>query len=321
MRDQTADLLDRHGIPHGDPVDIYLTEIDLGLSIAHQVRGHPVDQGHVDRLTDGYARGDTFPPLIVRPVDGAIALVGGMHRTHAALAADVKSHAAYMVDVDDHTARLLAVDDNARHGLPLTRAEAIRQAVLLVEGGSTVAQAAGAVGVTRHHIDDELACRAATTRATQSGVGLAWAQIDRDSQGRPHRVALHAARVEDDTCFAALVQTLASNPKARHQKTVRALVDRLAKIPDQQDRLAEIGDLDDQGDQYHGGPGSNVYDDNATVTMTRLLIDLADLDVDQAITGLRGRDAVDRAEKRIKTAAAQVLALGRRLDRRKQTGR
>lgn len=319
MSDPTAELLDRHHIA-AELLDVDLISIDIDLSTSHQVRGQAVDPAHVDRLAEGYRRGDQLPPLIVRNVDGRLVLVGGMHRTHAARLAEIRNHPAYMVDVDDHTARLLAVDDNARHGLPLSPDEARRQAGLLVEGGCTVEEAAAAVGLTRTGAHDAVTIHRTTARAERAGCADAWAALARlgkaDNRRHPPQRALLLAQIEDDVCFAAAAEVVAR--KGLPAQTVRSLVGRLEKLPNINDRLAEIGDLDDQGSGYVGDRYDvHAGDDNDTVRLTRALIELVDIDVDQAVAGIRGRDSEDRTDRRLVEAGRKIIALSRALDRRR----
>lgn len=154
---------------HWDEVE--LATINLSQSHRLQTRdpsGSVVDADTVERYAEAYRAGAEFPPIVLNRVDGDLVLLCGVHRTTAAIEADVKTHSAIVFDgLDERRALLIAYTDNITHGLPTTRRDRTRQAALLVERGhATFAHAAAACAVDIGMVRSQVAVDRATERVT-----------------------------------------------------------------------------------------------------------------------------------------------------------
>lgn len=134
----------------------YVDELDLAAvdekaSLRNQARLEPLDDDTVERYAADMARGDAFPPIIVRAKGDRLVVLGGNHRYHAAKRSKT-AISAYVVDCTDEQALRISYEDNRRHGLPPSVLERCRQGAHLVALGYSVAAAARVVGLNQQRL-------------------------------------------------------------------------------------------------------------------------------------------------------------------------
>lgn len=95
----------------------------IGSLRALQPREVPWDDKTVKAYADAMKAGDTFPPIKVARVKGALYLVSGFHRLAAAQRARLGTIASQVATMTEPEAVLVALHDNATHGLRLTNAD------------------------------------------------------------------------------------------------------------------------------------------------------------------------------------------------------
>lgn len=274
--------------------DFDTTVIDLDASAAEQYRLQTIDDATVDRYATDMARGDTFPPVIVRQLARRMVIVGGMHRVHAAVRAG-RPVDAYVIRCTAARARLLAYEDNRSHGRPLSPAERAELAARMVRlDRVSVATAAASVGAgepqVRMALDGHKALERADRLAVQNLAGLSY-QI---------RAGLN--RIADDVVFADAARTVVACNMGG--PSVQRLVSQV-KAVDRADALDRLADLRAARQHFGGGRGKARTD---RIRLIDCLFDLMDVDPAEVAADLSD-DQVAVISDRCLRAARHLMAI------------
>ena len=138
---------------HGASYDfktIKLDQIDKVASHRNQARvSGPINEETVLLYGAAVESGDQFPPLVVsQRRDGKYVVIDGNHRVAAYELNNVGQSEAYVAsDINETQRLLLTFEANTKHGLATGLQERLRQAVNLVEMGSSIPSAAKNLGV------------------------------------------------------------------------------------------------------------------------------------------------------------------------------
>lgn len=231
--DIEAMLRDDYTVDFAYLSNVDTTEFDIDKSLHNQARFEPVDEATVATYQDGVERGDQFPAVLAwRPGRGAnpkLVVIDGNHRVVAHDRAGVPLD-VYEIDraTKPQTVALMTFAFNTRHGRPTTEAERISQALYLIEGGASQADAAAAVNLGMGVLKRALAKANADKRADEVGVDRReWDSLGQSSKSRLLNIktdegfhdAVHlafAARLNVDELFD-LVNLLNTSQSGRKQ--------------------------------------------------------------------------------------------------------
>lgn len=235
---QTEAFLDRFDCIYEHDAKLDLDDIDLSASITNQARFDAIHPATVDRYTEAVADGAVFPPVIVRRVvrpngDRKHVVLSGNHRVRAHIDARCGTIDAYLVDCDDLTALEISYADNATHGLPTTDAERVAHALVLVERGRSIEQAARVVGISRYKIDARLKSTAQERRAARCRIPAEFARLPTSTQAT-------LSSVKEDKVFVALVRAIDKHKIASGPGGAQRLIGDANSQPDIQSALAII---------------------------------------------------------------------------------
>lgn len=228
---QIEQLLNAHECTWEHQAALELRRIDLIASITNQSRFEPIDQPTVDRYIAALDDGATFPAIVVRRIPtkskapDQLVILGGNHRARAHIDHGAKTIAAYVVDCDDLVALEIAYADNATHGLPPTDAERIAHALVLIDRGRSISEAARTVGVSHNKIRARLNAHQSEQRAAKAGVSAEFSQLAESAQAS-------LAAVKDTRVFVKLVRTIHHHGIGSGPAGVQRLVGGVNKLPD-----------------------------------------------------------------------------------------
>jgi len=248
-----------------------LAKVDQAAGLANQARHEALNTEAVDRYTADMARGDQFPPLLLHDTDKPVPL-GGNHRLAAHLAVGHLTAPCYLITAPAPVLKRIRFEDNARHGLPPTNAERIEHAVVLMDDGATLADAAAIVGIPQPKLSIAASALHANHRAADAGI-IGFARL---TEG--HRYAL--SQLEDDSVFAEASRfALAAGVNAT---TLRSVV-RACKAVEPVEALRLIGQEAADHDQQASERGGNVRKSSRTPRAR----------FDAALAEIRGLSAID----------------------------
>lgn len=193
--------LDSHGVEWTYRANLPTEEIDRLASHRNQARiAGPINEDTVVLYAAAMEGGSKFPPVVVwqRP-DTKYVVVDGNHRVAAYDLAEIDKTDAYVTaQLTDGQKAALTYEANTKHGLPTSLDERLRQAVNLVEMGTTQKGASQMLGIPSHKV--MAAYQAFETDKRMQRLGVArWDQL-----GSSLRRRLNAIR--DDDVFAAAAQ-------------------------------------------------------------------------------------------------------------------
>jgi len=180
--------LDSNGVPfsfHEEPIP--MTDIDLERSLQNQARYKELDHGKVVQYAEAMVNGDQFPPIILNRTSARAKYlnVDGNHRINAAAhnEYDAWDYGWYEINVKAQMFTLLAMQANTKHGLPTDNDERARQAVYMIDNGSTVGQAAAALSVPVRDVERRLQKVKQERRVAEAGISMSiWEKIANPSK-------------------------------------------------------------------------------------------------------------------------------------------
>lgn len=164
---QVEAWLQRRGIRYAPATGIPMTMIDTKRSRANQARRDPLVVESVERFSQAFKAGRSFPPIVVYPLGNRLVIVDGNNRHEAALRA--KREFVYGIIIDEKTdsdlIQLLTVEANASHGVTPPLEWRIRQAFHLCSIGHPDDVAAEAAGISVVQLKNARAAHEAEARA------------------------------------------------------------------------------------------------------------------------------------------------------------
>lgn len=130
-----------------------LNEIDMQHSLKNQARlVEPIQEELVTQYAADMGNGDEFPPIVLWKNRDAHIIVSGIHRTLAALSAQVNLDAFVLTTDDRRAVSVLTYEANSTHGRATTENERVQQALFLVDGGLSQSEAARLLHVSQKMI-------------------------------------------------------------------------------------------------------------------------------------------------------------------------
>lgn len=310
---QIEQLLNRHDCTWTAEPALDLRRIDLIASITNQSRFEAIDQPTVDRYVAALEDGATFPPIVVRRIAAKgkgrdqLVILGGNHRVRAHVNHGAKTIDAYLVNCDDLVALEIAYADNATHGLPPTDAERIAHALVLIDRGRNVAEAARTVGVSHHKIRVRIHAHHNEQRAAKAGVAVEFAQLAESAQAS-------LATLKDGRVFAKVVRTINTHQIGAGPAGVQRLIAGVNSQPDvaaQMDYIAKhVAQLyaDQPSKAPLGRPSTNPY--LQLVAALGTIRGLNPVDTIDRITSRRDRQEL---HERLLAGARHLMAIDREL--------
>ena len=152
---------------------IDLDDIDSDASTRNQARLLPVHQETVEIYRAAMEAGDRFPPIVVNATKKPYIVLDGNHRLFAAKMAGFTSMEALLVkSATTAQMELFTYEANAKHGLPTTLSERIRQGMYLVSLGNTAVVVAKALSIPERKLWQALSEARTDKRLTKAGFDL-----------------------------------------------------------------------------------------------------------------------------------------------------
>jgi hypothetical protein len=154
-------------------------QVDKELSLRMQNRGREVltlDQHHLSKMLDSVVKfGIVLPPLVgIRLPDGRIVLSDGNHRYDVTEVTDATHVAIYIIttinEVEDPLFRRMCLHANQLNGKPLTRADALNNALDDIELGGSITKTAELYGIPENGLRRERAIRKGRGKAIVAGL-------------------------------------------------------------------------------------------------------------------------------------------------------
>lgn len=278
------------------------TDVDLDASAAEQYRLQTIDRPTVDRYALDMRRGDSFPPVIIRRLRNRLIVVGGMHRTHGAIAARTPL-SAYLITCTAAQARMLAYEDNRTHGRPLSPGERAELAGRMVRLDKvSTASAAHAVGTGEPQVRMAVDGHRALERSEALGVsGLA---------AFPYQVRAGVGRIKDDAVFVeACVTVIACNLGG---PAVQRLVSQVQAV-DTPAALERLEDLRAARAGFGGGRGKKRTD---RIRLIDAVLDLLDVDPSAVAFEIDDIDQAAVMSDRLKRAARHLMTIDKAIGAR-----
>lgn len=149
---------------------IDLDDIDADASTRNQARLLPVHQETIEIYRAAMDQGDKFPPIVVNATKKPYVILDGNHRLFAAKMAGFLSMDAFLVkQATKAQMELFTYEANARHGLPTTLEERVRQGIYLVSLGNQAVVVAKALSIPERRLWEALGASRTETRLTKLG--------------------------------------------------------------------------------------------------------------------------------------------------------
>jgi predicted transcriptional regulator len=173
-------------------------DIDIGRSQKNQARLiNPLDEELVAQYAIDMKAGDEFPPIVVWADRKGNVLISGIHRTMAALEANIDTLPAWVVTPDTQAqVSVLTYEANTTHGKATAIMERVQQAMFLIDTGVTATDAAKLLHVAPKDISRYTRIREGRERLKRGG----FKRPDRITDTRVERLAALRA---DDVLMAA----------------------------------------------------------------------------------------------------------------------
>jgi hypothetical protein len=150
---------------------IDLDEIDADASTRNQARLLPVHQETVEIYRAAMEAGDKFPPIVVNGTKKPYVVLDGNHRLFAAKMAGFSSMDAFVVtQATKAQMELFTYEANAKHGLPTSITERVRQGMYLVSLGNTASVVAKALSIPERRLWEALQSMRAEKRLVKFGM-------------------------------------------------------------------------------------------------------------------------------------------------------
>lgn len=185
----TEAWLKSHGATY-DFKTINLDQVDKVASHRNQARvSGPINDETVILYGAAIEQGDQFPPIVVNQRrDGKYVVIDGNHRVAAYDLNNVTKTEGYVVSDISETQRLvLTFEANTKHGLATGLQERLRQAVNLVEMGSSMIEAAKNLGLPHNRVQNAVTQFRTDKRLAQLGVQR-WDRIPATTRRRMYNV-------------------------------------------------------------------------------------------------------------------------------------
>lgn len=302
---EVEEWLDQHHVEWSFDPEVPVERIDVKRSLQNQARvGEPLIGEVVDRYAAAMTNGSTFPALVAyRPSKRArLVLIGGNHRLAAATKAGHESVPVYVCGpVEPEAVAALTYEDNARHGMPPSTAERVRQAVHLIGLGWTAKAAAAAVSVSEAQVSQARKATEGSQRARDLGVTGFDLIASQATQ-------VELARIPSDPVFAEAVRAVAA--LGLSVADTQALAKALKRQRSEAAQLKTIGDLlEERRAEAQRRAGGNAGQRTRTArsahgTVRSAVVDILDVSPAQVADLLR--DPTERKHLRARIAAAMV---------------
>lgn len=164
---QVEAWLQRRGVRYAPPTGIPMHMIDTRASRQNQARRDPIVTESVERFTQAYRQGRSFPPIVVYARGSRLVIVDGNNRHEAAFRA--KRDFIYGIVIDEKTdsdvIQLLTVEANASHGVTPPLDWRIKQAFHLCSIGHADDVASEAAGISIQQLRNARGASEAESRA------------------------------------------------------------------------------------------------------------------------------------------------------------
>lgn len=181
--------LDSHGAAY-ELKTIKSASVDRAASHRNQARiAEPVNEETAILYGAAMEQGDQFPPIVVTTYrDGKYIVIDGNHRVAGYDLVDAKEFEAYVAkELSDAQRTVLTFEANTRHGLPTSLQERLRQAVHLVQLGTTHKEAARTLGLPLHRVQAAVTGYETDRRLQALGVDR-WDRIPATARRRLYNV-------------------------------------------------------------------------------------------------------------------------------------
>lgn len=197
--------LKERGVQFTFTPDFSIYQINMERSLANQARiGAPLIEEVVERYQIAMENGAVFPPVVLYQDGKSFVVVDGNHRVSAADRAGLNAVDAYVLKNPSPTqVSVLTYEANTRHGEPTTSVERERQAVHLIEQGTSKSEAAKLLGVKLARLEYVMSDQEASKRLATLGYDPADFTVT-------HRRRMH--NIHSDVVFAAVADLV----KATH---------------------------------------------------------------------------------------------------------
>jgi hypothetical protein len=152
-------------------VIVDLDDIDTDASTRNQARLLPVHQETVEIYRSAMEAGDKFPPIVLNGTKTPYVVLDGNHRLFAAKIAGYTTTEALVVrNATKQQMELYTYEANARHGLPTTVAERVKQGIYLVNLGNEAVTVARALAIPERRLWEALQAARTDRRLSKLGV-------------------------------------------------------------------------------------------------------------------------------------------------------
>lgn len=236
----TEAWLNSHSLGY-DFKPIQVSQIDTKSSLRNQARiGAPLNDDQVLMYASAMENGDLFPPIVVymKPETKKYVVIDGNHRVAAYQMTNTAKVNAYVIDKPSNAqVLLLTFEANTKHGLPTSMDERLRQAVVLVEHGSSQTAAAQRLGIPIRRVENAIRGRKSDRRADMLGVNRRWHDL------RPSTRQMFSA-LRNDNVFKAFADLVIVTGMGGQD--VQSYISRLNEQPTEQKALDVVQSIYEQ---------------------------------------------------------------------------
>lgn len=213
---------------------IELDEIDADASTRNQARLLPVHQETVEIYRAAMDAGDRFPPIVVDGTKRPYVVLDGNHRLFAAKLAGFASMEAFIVThATKPQMELFTYEANAKHGLPTSIAERVRQGIYLVSLGNTASTVAKALSIPERRLWEAMQAARAERRLTKMG----FLDLSKLSQNTKRRLS----SIQSDVVLAPLADIVVKAELGSDD--INEAVTKINTLTSEADQLAYVGTL------------------------------------------------------------------------------
>lgn len=303
--------LDSHGVEWNYKVNLPTEEIDRTASHRNQARvAGPIHEDTVILYAAAMEGGSKFPPVVVwqRP-DKKYVVVDGNHRVAALDLAEIDKTDAYVTGtLTDAQRAILTFEANTKHGLPTSLDERLRQAVHLVEMGTTQREASRMLGVPPGKVGNAYTLFETDKRLQRLSVSR-WDRLPPTLRRR-----LHAIR--DDDVFASVAE-LAIESKMT-QPEINDFVVRVNEVPRSIGQMEIIAkERANRAKDIRATVGGRIGFSRPTTQLSSLLTRVVGLDPDAFSEDKMGSDLRQRLYERTEEALDRLTLVRKALQKAK----
>lgn len=272
---------------------IDLDDIDADASTRNQARLLPVHQETIEIYRAAMEQGDKFPPIVVNATKKPYVILDGNHRLFAAKLAGFSSMDALLVkQATKAQMELFTYEANAKHGLPTTLEERVRQGMYLVSLGNQAIVVAKALSIPDRKLWEALGAARTESRLTNLG----FTEVDR----LPFHIKRRIGSIRSDNVLLPVAEIVVKADLGSNE--INDIVVGVNKLTTESDQMQYVGELRDKYEPVMQSTAGGAIDLPRDVVRLRMAARLLH-NIDEGML----QDSIDRLAPEFRSIVAREV--------------